>query len=95
MNKTAEEIKRKILPALKEARVKKAGLFGSCVRGESGKDSDVDILVELAEGKSLFDLVSLEMLLQKKLDKKVDLLTYGSISPYLKNRILQEQVKIL
>ncbi len=40
-----EEIKRKILPILQQNSVKRAGLFGSCVREDMREDSDIDILV--------------------------------------------------
>ncbi|MEM5792979.1 MAG: nucleotidyltransferase family protein [Candidatus Aenigmatarchaeota archaeon] len=89
-----EEIKRKILPILKKYKVKKAGLFGSVVRGEAKKRSDIDILVDLPEGKSLLDLINLEIKLKNKLGRKVDLLTYKSIHPLLKDTILREEVRI-
>ena len=73
----------------------KAGLFGSFARGESTKSSDIDILVKFKGTKSLLDLAGLEIELEKKLNKKVDLLTYDSIHPLLKKRILSEEVKIL
>jgi predicted nucleotidyltransferase len=40
-----EEIKRKILPVLRHHGVRRAGIFGSVVRGEAGEDSDLDLLV--------------------------------------------------
>jgi predicted nucleotidyltransferase len=42
-----DEIKRKILSILKRYKVKRAGIFGSVVRGEENKESDLDILVEI------------------------------------------------
>jgi len=65
-------------------------IFGSFVRGEGKKKSDVDILIEYGEGsrKSLLDLVGLEEELSLLLGKKVDLLTIGGISPYLREEIL-------
>lgn len=95
MKTDIEEIKRKVLPILKEAGVTRSSIFGSYVRGEARKDSDVDILIEAPEGMSLLDLVGLEMKLEKVLKKKVDLLTYNSISPYLKDYIQKDQVQIL
>lgn len=93
--KDINKIKEKVLPILKEAGVKRSSIFGSYVRGDEKKNSDIDILVELPRGSSLLDLVGLEMELKKALGKKVDLLTYNSISPYLKDIILKEQVQIL
>ena len=73
----------------------RAGIFGSYARGEQKKSSDVDILIKYRGNQSLLDLVRLERELKEKLRKKVDLLTYGSLSPYLKERILKEEVRIL
>ncbi|MGR3309407.1 MAG: nucleotidyltransferase family protein [Candidatus Brocadiales bacterium] len=90
-----EEIKNKILPLLKKYGVKKAGLFGSLVRGEAMEDSDVDILVDLPKGASLLDLVGLKIELEDELERKVDVLTYNSIYHLLREPILNEQVEIL
>jgi len=71
--------------------VKKAALFGSQARGDAKKNSDVDLLVDVPESFSLFDLGGLKIDLEQALKKKVDLLTYDSIHPLLKNIILGEQ----
>lgn len=88
-------IKKKALPILKEAGVTKSAIFGSYVRGENTKSSDIDLLVELPEGKSLLDLVRLEKKLEKSLGKKVDLLTFKSVHPLVKNYIEKDQLQIL
>ncbi len=90
-----EQIKRKILPILKQAGVTKSSIFGSYVRGDQTKKSDIDILVELPKGSSLLDLIGLEMELKKVVGKKVDLLTYNSIHPLLKDYIQKDQLQIL
>lgn len=94
METSVKEIKRKILPILKDYGVKKAGLFGSCVRGEMGLDSDIDILVEIEKDISLLDFVGLKLEIEDALGKKVDLVEYNTIKPLLKDRILNEQVVI-
>ena len=88
---TIQNIKRKIIPILKRQGVTKAALFGSIVRGEARKKSDIDILIEFEGRKSLLDLVRLQFILEEKLGKKVDLLTYSGIHPLLKDIILKEQ----
>ena len=92
---TLQSVTDKILPVLKEAGVTKSSLFGSYVRGDYRKDSDVDILVELPKGNSLLDLVRLEKKLEKALGKRVDLLTYNSVHPLLKDYISKDQLQIL
>lgn len=90
-----DQIKNKVLPILSSADVLKAAIFGSYVRGDQRENSDIDILVEFPKGKSLLDLVDLEMKLEEVLGKKVDLVTYKSVSPYLKDYIQRDQIQIL
>ncbi|MBM3302921.1 MAG: nucleotidyltransferase family protein [Deltaproteobacteria bacterium] len=92
---TTEEIKNRVLPILRRHRVKRAGLFGSCVRGEMGEDSDVDLLVEIDEDISLLDFVGIKLEIEEALGRKVDLGEYSTIKPLLRGRILEEQVVIL
>ena len=94
-NKEIEKIKSKILPILKEYRVKKAGIFGSYARGEQNKNSDVDILIELGKNFSLTDVIHLKLLLQKNLKKKVDLMEYDTIRKELKDSILNDEIQII
>ncbi len=88
-----EDIKKKIERILQAYKIKKAGIFGSYALGQHREKSDIDILVEY-DG-SLLDLVRLERELKKALGKKVDLLTYGSIHPLLKKKILEEEIRII
>lgn len=85
------DISAKIIPVLKSRGVRKAALFGSVVRDEAKKGSDLDLLVDLTDDKSLLDLVSLKFELENVLKTKVDVLTYDAIHPLLKNIILNEQ----
>ncbi len=94
-NHLLENVSKKSLPILKKNGVIKAGIFGSVARGEAKKKSDIDVLVKFRKGKSLLDLVRLERELSEKLGRKVDVVTYNSISPYLKEQILKEEVRIL
>ncbi len=92
---TILDIKNKIIPILRKYGVIKASLFGSIVRGENIDQSDIDLLVELPETASLLELASLKMDLEERLGKKVDVLTYDSLHPLLKDRILHEQEAVL
>ena len=93
--KIFEEIRNKIVPILKHHGVIQASVFGSLVRGEMKEDSDIDILVELPEEKSLLDFVALKLELEETLGRKVDLVEYSTIHPLLKERVLREQVPVL
>ena len=89
-----DELKQKIIPILKRNDIKRAGIFGSMVRGEEKPESDIDLLVDFNDrkNKTLLDLVGLELELAEVLNRKVDVLTYQSIHPLLKDYILKEQV---
>ncbi|MCZ7380536.1 MAG: nucleotidyltransferase family protein [Candidatus Methanoperedens sp.] len=98
MTRTIEdikEIKKKILPILRKNDVNRASLFGSVVRGEATEESDIDLLVEFKGKKSLLDLAGLKIELEELMGKKVDVITYNSLHPLLKERILREQKAIL
>jgi|SRR3989344_1939825 len=89
------DIKKKITPLLQKNDVIEAGIFGSFARKENKKDSDIDLIIKFKGKKSLLDLASLELKLEKKLKKKVDIVTYKSINLLLKKRILNEEIKII
>ena len=93
--KNIEKLEKKIIPILKRHDVVKAGIFGSFVRGEATRRSDIDILIKFKGRKSLLDLVALKLELEKKLRRKTDVLTYNSIHPLLKEDILNEEVRII
>ena len=95
-NKEIEKIKEKIIPILKRNGVKRAGIFGSYARGEQTKDSDVDVLVEITGRKiSLLDIIKLQFVLERELNKKVDILEYIEINNLLRRIILNEEVRII
>ena len=92
---TVPEIKKKIIPLLNKYGIKKASLFGSTVKEESTEDSDIDVLVEMPETATLLELASLKIELEEILKKKVDILTYDSLHPLLRDKILDEQEAVL
>ncbi len=82
------------LPLLKKYHVKKAALFGSVVRGDETKDSDIDILIELPKHASLYDFINLQIDLEERLGKKVDLVEFETIKPRLKPYSLRDNIHI-
>lgn len=95
MNSNVRNIANQVSPILRSAGVTKAGLFGSYVRGDQRSNSDIDLLVELPKGKSLLDLASLKLDLEDRLHREIDVLTYSSVHPLLKDRIQAEEISIL
>ena len=92
---TIDAIRRAVLPILRRHNVTRAGIFGSCARGEVTDDSDVDLLVEINSDIGLLDFVGIKLEIEEALGREVDLVEYDTIKPLLKDRILQEQVQIL
>jgi hypothetical protein len=68
-------------------------VFGSAGRGEPGA-GDIDLLVEMAEGRNLLDLIALSNELQEALGAEVDVVSERGLSPYLRDRILAEAVPL-
>ena len=69
-------------------------LFGSLARGEEREGSDVDLLVEMEEGRSLLDLGGLQQALEELLGLPVDVVTEGSLPPRLRQQVLAEAVPL-
>lgn len=79
----------------KQFKVKTIGVFGSYVRGEQKKRSDIDILVEFGKRPvGLIEFMRLEQHLKKLLGVKVDVVTKGALKPHIGKRILEEVVYI-
>ena len=96
--KTLEEIKEILrkhkAEVVRDYKVKEIGVFGSFVRGEQKRRSDIDILVEFNGVPDVFQLIDLEDYLKRLLRKKVDVVRKGAIRPELKERIFKEVMYI-
>ena len=90
-----DELRQKILPILKRHDVSRAGIFGSTATGEAKETSDVDLLVEFKGEKSLFDLVALKLDMEAAVNRKVDVLTYRAINPLIREKVLEQEIRIL
>ena len=85
-----EHILRNLKPILSDRfEVERIGYFGSFARGEEGADSDIDILVEFRRplGWAFFDL---QDLLEKELQRKVDLVSSKALKDQLRDEILRQ-----
>ncbi len=73
--------------------VKRIGIFGSFARCEQTRSSDVDVLVEFADGQATFDnFMQLVYFLEDLFNRKVDLLTVGGIDKYIRSRVEREVI---
>ncbi|WP_259115048.1 nucleotidyltransferase family protein [Salinibacter ruber] len=69
-------------------------LFGSAARGEEDAESDLDLLVDMEEGRSLVDHVALKQDLEDLLGREIDVVTERSLHPRLRERVLREAVSL-
>jgi hypothetical protein len=69
-------------------------VFGSVARGESDADSDVDFLVEMEPGRTLFDLSGLLLDLESLLNVHVDVVTERGLRPKVRERVLSEALPL-
>jgi len=97
--KKLSEIKEIIKQHKKELeqrfKVKEIGVFGSYVKGEEKRRSDIDILVEFKEPVGLFEFMDSEEHLEKLLGKKVNLVSKKALKPRIGRYILEEVIYIL
>jgi len=94
-SKEIGELAKRIVPILRDSGVVEASVFGSFTRGEVHPDSDLDLLVRYKKSVSLLDVSGLKCELEKLLGSQVDLISRDYLKPRIKNRILQESVRIL
>jgi len=90
---TKEDINRVLFfnrEILKKYRVKSISLFGSYVRNEQKKESDIDFLVDFQEGATLIDFVELQDSLSELLAKNVSIVSKRGLSKYIGPYILKE-----
>jgi predicted nucleotidyltransferase len=85
-----EDLRAAILAVTRKHGAYNIRVFGSFVRNEQTKKSDVDLLVELPERSTLIDQARLMGDLERTLKRKVDVLTYNGINRHLRERILSE-----
>lgn len=69
-------------------------IFGSVARGEADSASDVDFLVELQSGRSLFDLGGLQFELEALLGRPVDVVTERGLKARIRERVLREAIPV-
>ncbi len=94
MKKIEEILKLHKKELAEKYKVMEIGVFGSYVRGEQKKRSDVDILVEFEEVPDLFKFLELERYLESLLKLKVDLVRKKAVREELKEVILSEVVYV-
>ena len=94
MDSLIESRRELILRLAREHGVTHVRVFGSMARGDAHAESDVDLLVDLEEGRTLLDLGALLMDLQDLLHRKVEVLTEPALHPRIRDRVLREAIPL-
>lgn len=88
------EKRQQILAIAEKYGARHIRIFGSVARGDARPDSDIDFLVELEPGRSLFDLGGLLYELQSLLGVEVDVVTEKGLRARIRERVLQEAIPL-
>jgi len=75
--------------------VDEMGVFGSFVRGDQKKDSDIDILVSFKKGyKDFFNYIRLKYYIEELLGRRIDLVMKDALKPRLRQKIINEALNV-
>ncbi|MFH1045200.1 MAG: nucleotidyltransferase family protein [Pseudomonadota bacterium] len=85
-----EREREKVMLAAARHLASNIRVFGSVARGDDGPDSDIDLLVDFEPHASLLDLIALKQELEQLLNRRTDVVTTDSVSPFMRQRILDE-----
>jgi predicted nucleotidyltransferase len=97
MQSAIEELRQRrseILGLAAKHGAREVRVFGSIARNESTEASDIDLLMKMEKGRSFLDFVGLWQDLEDVLDCRVDLVSEGGVSPYLRDEIKRDAVPI-
>lgn len=88
------ELRDTIQRTAAESGARRVRLFGSAARGEEDERSDVDLLVDLEPGRTLLDLARLETRLERRLGRRVEVLTEGVLREPVRSAALRDAVPL-
>ncbi len=85
-----QQRKSEILKLAQQYGITNIRVFGSVASGRDSAQSDIDFLVELEKGRSLFDIGGAKIKLEDLLGRKVDIVTEQGLHWYVRDEILKE-----
>jgi hypothetical protein len=94
LSETLKTNRNVILELAESYGAKNVRIFGSAARGDFDQNSDIDFLVDMEKGRSLFDMGGLLMELQKLLGCKVDVVTPKGLRPRIRDAVLKEAMTL-
>ncbi len=86
--------RQKILRLASKHGINNVRVFGSTVRGDETKDSDIDLLVNVENGRDLFDVGAFLMDVEELLHKRIDVVTENALHHKIRKTILEEAVPL-
>jgi len=92
--KLLKEKKQEILAIAQQNGIRNVRIFGSVARGKERFDSDIDLLVEIEDGRTLFDLIRFKQEIESLLERKVDVLTDQAVHELLREQIMNEVIQL-
>jgi predicted nucleotidyltransferase len=94
LSETLKTNRNIILKLAESYGAKNVRIFGSAARGDFDQNSDIDFLVDMEKGRSLFDMGGLLMELQKLLGCRVDVVTPQGLRPRIRDAVLKEAMTL-
>ncbi len=86
--------RRRLLDSARAHGVRRVRVFGSLARGEAGPESDVDLLVELAPGRTLVDLAGFKRQATEILGSAVDVATVDMLKERMRTNVLAQALPL-
>lgn len=74
--------------------VRNIRVFGSTVRGDATDQSDIDLLIDMEQGRSLTDLCGFRLGAKALLGREIDMVDAAFVHPALKDRIMIEAMPL-
>ncbi|MDD2904395.1 MAG: nucleotidyltransferase family protein [Syntrophales bacterium] len=94
VNERLRQKREEVLKLAHQHGASRVRVFGSVAKGEETEASDLDLLVEMEPERSLLDMVAIKQDLEDLLGCRVHVVTEATVSPYLREKVLQEAVHL-
>ena len=94
LDKLLKEKREQILAIAELHGAREVRVFGSVARGEATPTSDLDLLLEMEEERSLLDIIAIKQDLEEFLGCRVHVVTEAAVSPYLREKVLREAISL-
>jgi predicted nucleotidyltransferase len=86
--------KQKIKLIGEENGISNIRIFGSVIRNEDGTDSDIDLLIEVDEDRTLFDVIRFKYSVEHLLGREVDVISDRAVHKSLKTEIIDKAIQL-